>query len=151
MTKLDWRKAKTHEVDPARQQPMEDFVEPDPVIVSVTPVTRKELSKHLAKENKERAREAWRWPSRIQAEARHAEKLAEEAAREKRQKAELEVRKQKLGRKKAARKARKSSIESVETRAERSRLAEIERQANEALKCERESLRQRWRRLLLGD
>ena len=70
MTKVDWRKARTHEPDPARQQPMEDFVEPDRVIVAVTPIGRKELEKHRAKLNKERASEARRWPSRIAAEAR---------------------------------------------------------------------------------
>jgi hypothetical protein len=151
MTKLDWRKAKARLADPARQQVTEDFVQPDSVVISSTPISHKVMAKHLAKQSKERKREAWRWPSRISAEAREAEKLADEAAREKRRKALLEARKLKLARKKGARKARESSTENIERRAERSRLAEIDRKANEVLKLDREPLRRRWRRLLLGE
>jgi hypothetical protein len=103
VTKLDWRKAKSHETDPARQQPKEDFVEPDRLIVSVTPITRKELAKHLAKLKKERTNEARRWPSRIAAEAREAERLAEEAANKARREAAREARQRNLARKKARR------------------------------------------------
>lgn len=105
MTKLDWRKARVQQADPARQQPTEDFVEPDPVIISVTPASRKELAKHCAKLNKERTNEARRWPSRIAAEARESEKLAEDAANQARRETAREARQRKLARKKARRRA----------------------------------------------
>jgi hypothetical protein len=110
VTKLDWRKAKAREIDPARQQPLEDFVGPDPVIVSITPVGRKELSKHLAKQNKERRNEAARWPSRVAAEARERERLVEEVADRARQQASRESRDRIVTRKKAAKKARKRAL-----------------------------------------
>jgi hypothetical protein len=59
MSKLDWSKAKLYEADPARLQRMNDFVEPDPVVISVrdlTPNERKKIAQKQTRLGKARAK-----------------------------------------------------------------------------------------------
>lgn len=50
MAKLDWTKASQAAPDPARVQRVNDFVEPDPVIIRVTNLTREEKKQLAAKQ-----------------------------------------------------------------------------------------------------
>lgn len=55
MSKLDWSKAGSYEPDPARVQRVDDFVEPDRIVVSVRDLTAREKKK-LARQQSRRGK-----------------------------------------------------------------------------------------------
>lgn len=159
MSKIDWSKDK-REYDPARVQRVDDFVEPDPVIISVTPLKPKErlsLARRL-KSAVERARATQRKRAKKAAniaatetqQAASAAKKAKQAERQARREAQRETRQRELAAKIAAEDAWKQSPEYAALKAaEDAHVEACARERRKALQAQREPLRQRWRDQLL--
>ncbi|MBB3695838.1 hypothetical protein [Sphingomonas sp. BK580] len=152
MAKLDWSKGGNYEPDPARVQRTVDFTVPDKLDKKVTFRRKAGLSAaqqaHKEKKAKQRATaQAKQMAKRAAKEAKAAKEAAQRAAWE----AERAERRKAALVRIAAEEARKQSPEYIEAqRAEEARLAWIEHERKLELAAEREPLRQRWRRQLLG-